>query len=115
MEGLLGGEDSSKILGIEAKNQYRHIVLAFRCELDAVVQIKIVHTFLEWEFHLRAGYVVLVPIDDRPNRVVTEGPAARKYSEMLHGEERFPIFTDKEGSDAAFDGCNAARCLAITR
>src|SRR5580692_3380892 len=54
------------------------------------------HPFLNRQFHFRARDVVLIPIDNGPNRFFGDGPAAGKNSEMKHRGKRFPIFTHQK-------------------
>src|ERR1700734_4539444 len=71
------------------------------------------HSFLCWQFDFRAGQVVFITIDDGPNRVVSQRPAAREQFESQRREKRFPILADQERRDAPFQGSHASSGFGI--
>src|SRR5258708_26271754 len=113
--GVLGGKERCIGLGVQGKDEPQFVAVAFRRELYAVIEIKIVQALLNRQLHLRTCDVVVIPVHYRPNDFVSQRPSARKYSEVRHGKKRLPILADKESCDTAFDGCNPASRLAIAR
>src|SRR5580700_4837593 len=73
------------------------------------------HALLEGKFHFRTGEVVFVAVDDRPERFVSERPAAGKYSKAKHGKEWLPILAHQKRGDSSFDRRNSPRRFAVAR
>jgi len=80
-----------------------------------MVQIKVMDSFPNRQFHFRAGDVVFISINNCPNRFFTYRPTAGKYPKMKHRGKWFPVLTDEQRSNAAFDCRYATSSFAIPR
>src|ERR1700761_7956447 len=69
-------------------------------KLDAVIQIEIMHAFDERQFHLWTVDVVFVAIDDRPNGLIAERPAARKNPKCSTGANGSQPSLTRNGASA---------------
>src|SRR5580700_12127198 len=73
------------------------------------------HSLLEGKFHFRAGDVVFVAVDDRPERFFSERPTAGKYSKAKHGKKWFPIFAHQKRGNSSLNRRDSPRCFTVAR
>ena len=111
------GENRAVSVGlhVEAENGRLPIGLELRLQLHAVIEVEVAHAGAEGHIHLPAVHVIAVAIDDGPDRIVAERPAAGEDAVVTHGIERLPIRADQERRDGALDGGDAARGFGVAR
>src|ERR1700723_599565 len=89
------------------------ITILLRRKLDTVIDVEVPRPLLEGNSHLPPRHVVLVAIDDSPDILIAERPAAGVDSIHVRRIKRFPALTHQEWSDAALHCRRAARRFGI--
>src|SRR5882757_2195197 len=86
-----------------------------RNQFIAMVDIEVTHALLERHTYLLPVHVVLIAIDNRPDRLVFKRPSAREDTEYVHRVERLPPLAYQERGSAALHRCYTACRLRVAR
>ncbi len=109
------GEDCAVTVRLRIEREHGLVAVDLGLQLNAVVDIEVAHAGLVGDGHLAPVYVVLVAVDDGPEGLVGERPAAGEDAVHVSRIEGLPVRADEEGREGALDGCHAAGGFAVAR